>query len=182
MARPSDLLRLRSPGVGAGANDGVLHVRRRAVRRQRSSEHAPRSAGDDRDAVRRNASACRRSEGSRARVRRRRQPDPDGVAAPGQPVRRHRPLRPPDRGRAQTVVGSLGLGNIELRHAQHPRRGRDLRRVRLHHLPRRVLLGPAGGPGQDPVDLRRAPDARTASPTSATTPTPGGTSAAWSAT
>ena len=60
---------------------------------------------------------------------------------PGQRVRRHRPLRPADRRRRSRSSSKLGLKNVQPEARQHPRRGRVLRHVRLHHLPRRVLVG-----------------------------------------
>ena len=113
------------------------------------------------------------------RLRRRRQPDPDGrhASRTAEFVGVDLSARQIDDG-AAARRRELGLKNVEPAARQHPRRGRRLRQVRLHHLPRRLLVGADARAGEDPRDLREAAARRTASPTSATTRTPAGTCAA----
>ena len=93
---------------------------------------------------------------ARTRLRRRRQPHPDG-RRPARQRSSSASTSPPGRSTtASSWSTQLGLKNVELRHASILDVDDSLRHVRLHHLPRRLLVGAGGRAGQDPRHLREA--------------------------
>ena len=90
--------------------------------------------------------------GARAGMRRRRQPDPDGPGEPRGPVRRGRPVHPAGRRGPRDRLPPGARQHRAARH-QHHRGRRPVRYVRLHRLPRGLLVGARAGPGQDPRGL-----------------------------
>ena len=90
---------------------------------------------------------------ARARMRQRRQPDPDGVQPPGRRVRRHRSVAPAGRRGARDDHVRWGCATSA---SGTPRSWTSTRAgaIRLHHLPRRVLVGRAARAGRDPADRR----------------------------
>ena len=122
------------------------------VHEPRLSADASGPSRDDRADLRHLAAGCHGLPRARAWLRERRQSDPDGVQPARQRVRRHRSLARAGRRGAAAISRALGLRNIRIEQASIVDIDDRMGSVRLHHLPRRLLVGRARGAGRDPAD------------------------------
>ena len=120
---------------------GGQQLRRGAVREPPVRPDAPVAAGDVGDAVRPHAAAGREVPRARTRLRRGRQPHPDGRDASRTAEFVGVDLSARQIADGERIVRAAGLTNVSLRHASILDVDETYGHVRLHHLPRRLLVG-----------------------------------------
>ena len=130
-------------------------VRGSRIRRQSDSPRGTRRDGGDGDLARPHSAAPRTLSRAGAGMRERNESREHGVRAC-----RSRTFVGVDVVPAQIESGRLRRLRARIAEprapgSQHHRRGRRRRIVRLHHLPRRVLMGAAGRAGRDPARVPR---------------------------